>query len=76
VRSGEHIFYEPLVAGHVDKSEPVIIDLEIGKAYVNRDATLFFFLEAVRIYPGQRFYKRRFPVIYVARGADYDVLHE
>ena len=40
--AGEHVLDETLVARHVDDAEPVVAEVEDGKANVDGDAACFF----------------------------------
>ena len=66
VRSGQHVFDKAFVTGNIYKSEVRIADRQISKANINRDAALFFFLEAIRIYAGKGAHKGGFTVINVS----------
>ena len=48
--------------------------IQVREPQIDRDAPVFFFLEPVRVLPGQRFDETRLAVIDVSGGAD-DVGH-
>jgi hypothetical protein len=72
VRSGEHVFDEAFVAGHVYETDFEISELEIGKTEIDRNAATLFFGKAIGICPCESAYERAFPVVYVAGRADDD----
>jgi len=48
--AGQHVFDEPFMAGHVYKGEAHLVrDLQMRKAEIDGNPTLFFFFEAVCI---------------------------
>jgi hypothetical protein len=69
----EHVFDKALMAGHVDKAKSHVARFQLSKTKVDRYSAFFFFRQAVGIRTGQRFYERRFSVIYVPGRADNDV---
>ncbi len=71
VGAGEHVADEALVAGDVDDAGAGVVGQgEVGEAEIDRDAALFFFLEAVGVLAGERLDERGLAVIDVAGGAD------
>ncbi len=70
VRSGQHVFDEAFVTGNVDETEAQIVEFEIGKAEIDRDAASFFFRKAVGIDAGQSAHEGALSVIDVTGGAD------
>ena len=71
VGAGEHVADEALVAGDVDDAGAGAVgEGEVGEAEIDRDAALFFFLEAIGVLAGEGFDERGFAVIDVAGGAD------
>ena len=70
VRSGEHVFDEAFVPGNVDKTDAQIVQLEIGKAEIDRDAATFFFRKSIGIDAGQSAHKSALAVINVTGSAD------
>jgi len=71
VRAGEHVADEALVAGYVDDAGAGAVgQREVGEAEIDRDAALFFFLEAVGVLAGERLDQRGLAVIDVPGGAD------
>src|SRR6185369_6083229 len=75
MRSGKHVFYKPLMAGHVYKTDSVVSNGQIGETDVDSNAALFFFFESIGVDAGERFDESRLSVIDVAGGPDNDVLH-
>ena len=71
--TGEHRPHEPFVTGNVNERDARVANGGVRKPELDGDAALFFFLEAIRIDPGQRPDQRAFPVIDVAGRADYEV---
>jgi hypothetical protein len=63
------------MSGHVHEAEMHVADGQVGEADVNRDAALFFFLEAVGVHARERAHERRLAVIYVPGCADDDSFH-
>jgi len=73
--SGEHVADESLVSRYVDDPRArAIPEIQPGKAEIDRNAALFFFLEPVGVLTGQRFDQSRLAVIDVSGGAD-DPVH-
>ena len=53
MRSGQHVFDEPFMAGYVDEAKTQIAELEVGKAEIDRDATSFLFGKSIGIDAGE-----------------------
>jgi len=58
------------VTRHVDKADAQIVELEIGKAEIDRDAATFFFRKTIGIRAGQSAHECTLAVINVTGGAD------
>src|ERR1700682_90001 len=73
---GQHVAYEALVAGDVDKTEVQRLasgawQIHVGEAQVNSYAAALFFLQPVGIDASQSLYQRRFSVVDMP-GRTYD----
>ena len=69
-RTGEHVFYKPLVPRHIDKADPLPAQMKLRKTQINRDPAFFLLGQTVGVGAGQGLDQRRFAVIDVPRGAD------
>ena len=69
--SSEHVLNETLVTRNVDEADAQIIQLEIGKAEIDRDAPTFFFGKSIGIDARQGAHESALAVIDVTGGADY-----
>ena len=56
--TGQHVADEAFMAGHIDHTEFEPREVELREAYVNRDATGFFFWQAVAIDAGESPHQR------------------
>ena len=76
VRAREHVADEALVARNVDDARARAVgQIEMGKAEIDRDAALLFFLEAVGVLAGQRLDQAGLAVVDMAGGADDRAWH-
>src|SRR3989338_8813084 len=75
VSAGEHVADKSLMSRDIDDAclAPVW-KVKVGKAQVDGDPALFFFLQSVGILYGQSFDEARFAVVDMSRSAD-DVRH-
>ena len=70
--TGKHILHETLVPRNVNKPYGrVRIEREMGKAEIDRNATLFLFLQSIGVDAGERLDQSSFAVINVS-GSAYD----
>ena len=75
VGAGQHVFDKPLVTGNIDDAcRRPVRQVEVSESQIDRDAALFFFLQAVGILAGQGFNQAGLSVIDMSGGAD-DVGH-
>src|SRR5436190_23061842 len=70
----EHILYEPLVPGDINKAKMHAARFEFGETEVDRYAAFLFLGQAVGVGPGQRAYERSFAVVDMPSRAD-DYIH-
>src|SRR5436190_94719 len=73
-RAFEHILYEPLVPGDINKAKMHTAGFEFGETEVDRYAAFLFLGQAVGVGPGQRAYERSFAVVDMPSRAD-DYIH-
>ena len=74
--TGEHIFDEFFMAGHIhDADLGAVGPVQMGKAQLNGDAPLFFFLQPVGVDAGEGLDQQGFAVVNVTGGADDHMLH-
>ena len=76
----QHVAHEALVAGDVDKAEVQRFagraqQVHVGEAQIDGDAAALFFLEPVRVNPGEGLHQRRLAVVDVAGRANDDRFH-
>ena len=70
----EHVFDEPLVAGNVDEADIAPRCGKMREAEIDRDASAFFLLQAIRIDARKRAHQRSLAVIDVTGGSDNDAV--
>ena len=52
VSAGQHVFYKPLVARNIDKTDPRGTQSQIGKAQIDRDPASLFFRQTIGVVSG------------------------
>src|SRR5262245_12814475 len=74
--SGKHVLDEALMARNVNKTNGGIgINREVREPQVDRDASFFFFFEAIGVDPGERLYERGFAMVDVSSSTYNNVRH-
>ena len=72
-----HLAHETLVAGYVhDAHCSPVWEFELRKAELDGDATLLFFGQTIGVGAGKRQHECRFAVVDMARGSQYEVVHD
>ena len=72
-RARKHVLYELFVPRHVHYARlRAVRPFNVRKAELYCYAALFLLCQAVRLYAGERFYKRCLAVVNMARGAYYN----
>ena len=72
-RAREHVTDKPLVPGDIDEVEPHVAKVQVRKAQVDRDASLFFFRQAISVDASECRDQSCLAVVDVPRGAEYQV---
>lgn len=74
--SGQHVFDEFLVAGHVyDARLGAVIKVQMGETQFNSDAPLLLLHQPVGVDAGEGFDQKGLSVVHMAGGADDHMLH-
>ena len=74
--AGQHILDKFLVAGHIhDARLGPVVEIQVGKAQLNGDASLFLLAEAVGVDPRQGLHQQSLAVVHMARGTNDHMLH-
>ena len=71
----QHVPDELLMSRHINDTDIIVADFEVGESVLDGDAPLLLFLQPVRVHTGQRLDQPGFPMVHMACCPNNNVLH-